>query len=155
MQRTSLEIAEWALAQARSSGATAAEVAIVDDESLSAGVRLGEVEKLKSSRERRLGLRVFVDHSSAGASTAAFEQDSLAKFIADTVSLARLTAPDPWSGLPDPAEHPKHLPDLDLEDTNHRIINAQDSLKLAREAERAALGSDPRIKNSEGAQFSS
>ena len=44
-------------------------------ESLSAGVRLGEVEKLKSSRERRLGIRVFVGQSSANASTAEFERD--------------------------------------------------------------------------------
>ena len=48
---------------------------IVSGESLSAGVRLGEVEKLKSSRERRLGMRVFVGQSSATASTAEFERD--------------------------------------------------------------------------------
>ena len=61
---------------------------------------MGEVEKLKSSRERRLGVRVFVGKSSATASTAEFERKALGEFVADTVRLARLTAPDQWSGLP-------------------------------------------------------
>ena len=59
------ELADWALTEARKNGATAAEVLYVTAESLDAGVRLGNVEKLKSSRERRLGLRVFCGQSSA------------------------------------------------------------------------------------------
>jgi len=155
MAELDLKLAEWALGVAKKSGATAAEVLLVSGESLSAGVRLGEVEKLKSSRERRLGLRVFVGQSSATSSTAEIEEDSLKDFIKSTVDLAKLTAPDPWSGLPDPALHPKSFPDLDLEDHTHRIIEAPKALELARIAEKAALGSDPRIKNSEGAEFDS
>ncbi|HKV56240.1 MAG TPA: TldD/PmbA family protein, partial [Candidatus Binataceae bacterium] len=124
-------------------------------ESLAAGVRLGEVEKLKSSRERRLGLRVFVDHASANASTAELERDSLEAFIANTVTMARLTAPDPFSGLPEPGLHPKDLPELELSDTDHGLLSADEALNLARIAEKAAIGSDPRIKNSEGGEFHS
>ncbi len=155
MAELDLNLAEWALGVAKKSGATAAEVLLVSGESLSAGVRLGEVEKLKSSRERRLGLRVFSGQSSATSSTAEIEQDSLADFIKSTVELAKLTAPDPWSGLPDASLHPKAFPDLDLEDYEHRIIEAPKALELARVAEKAALDSDPRIKNSEGAEFDS
>ena len=90
-----VDLAQWSLDQARAAGADAAEVLIVSGESLSAGVRMGEVEKLKSSRERRLGVRVFVGKSSATASTAEFERKALGDFVADTVRLARLTAPDP------------------------------------------------------------
>ena len=74
MAELDLKLAEWALGVAKKSGATAAEVLLVSGESLSAGVRLGEVEKLKSSRERRLGLRVFSGQSSATSSTAEIEQ---------------------------------------------------------------------------------
>ena len=91
---------------AKRHGATAAEVLCVSAESLAAGVRLGEVEKLKSSRERRLGIRVFVGQSSANASTAELERDGLEDFVAHTVSLARLTAADPNAGLPEAALHP-------------------------------------------------
>ncbi|HXW83898.1 MAG TPA: DNA gyrase modulator, partial [Candidatus Binataceae bacterium] len=155
MERLDSALAEWALGVAKSAGATAAEVLCGSSESLAAGVRLGEVETLKSSRDRRLGLRVFVGQSSATAATAELERDSLKEFIADTVRLARLTASDPWSGLPDPALHPKSLPDLALADPDHSIIGADEALKLARTAENAALKADPRIKNSEGAQFES
>ncbi len=155
MAEMDLALAQWALDEAKRCGATAAEVLMVGAESLSARVRLGETEKLKSSRERRLGLRAFVEHRSATSSTAEIERDSLAAFIAETVKLARLTAPDPWSGLPDPALHPSRLPDLGLADDEHGIIGAQKALELARASEYAALKSDNRIKNSEGAEFDS
>src|SRR6266849_3535125 len=112
MAAVDLELASWALDEAKRKGASAAEVLCVSAESLSAGVRLGEVEKLKSSRERRLGVRVFTGQSSAGASTAALDDSSMRQFVIDTVELARLTAPDPWSGLPDQSAHPRTLPEL-------------------------------------------
>ncbi len=148
-------LAEWVLSEARTRGASASEVLLVSGESLAAGVRMGEVEKLKSSRERRLGLRVFTGQSSATASTAELERESLAAFIANTVEMARLTAADRASGLPDPGLHPHEWPDLELSDPAHGIVGADEALRLARVAEKAALGADIRIKNSEGAEFSS
>src|SRR3984893_1309803 len=148
-------LAEWALGVARRHGATAAEVLCVSAESLAAGVRLGEVEKLKSSRERRLGIRVFVGQASANASTAELERDGLEDFVAHTVGLARLTAADPSAGLPDPALHPASFPNLDLADNDRGIVDADTALAIARKAEHAAISADPRIKNSEGAEFDS
>lgn len=155
MDEISLEMGQWVLDHARRAGASAAEVMMISAESLSAGVRLGEVEKLKSSRERRLGIRVFTGQSAATASTAELERASLQRFIADTVELARLTAADPYAGLPDPALHPHTLPDLDLADHSHGVIAAEQALKIARAAEAAAIASDARIKNSEGSGFDS
>ncbi|MGH7907530.1 MAG: TldD/PmbA family protein [Candidatus Binataceae bacterium] len=148
-------LAEWALEQARVRGASAAEVLFASAESLSAGVRLGEIEKLKSARERRLGLRVFVGQSSATASTAELERGALREFIGHTVGLARLTAPDPFSGLPDPGLHPRQLTELELDDMAHGVIDAGTALATARKAERAALDADERLRNSEGAEFDS
>jgi PmbA protein len=155
MDKIDTALAEWALGEAKRHGASAAEVLCVSAESLSAGVRLGEVEKLKSSRERRLGLRVFVGQSSATASTAELERTSLAEFIEESVKLARLTAADPWSGLPDVALQAKSFPDLGLADETAEIVPADRALAIARTAERAALGHDARIRNSEGAEFDS
>jgi len=148
-------LAQWVLDQARQNGANAAEVLLVSGESIAAGVRLGEVEKLKSSRERRLGIRVFVDHASATAATAEMERDSLDGFIQNTVAMARLTAPDPFSGLPEPQRQAQDLPDLELTDSERGIVGADEALGLARAAEKAALGADPRIRNSEGGEFHS
>ncbi len=155
MATVDLDLAGWALDEAMRKGASAAEVLCVTAESLAAGVRLGEVEKLKSSRERRLGLRVFCGQSSATSSTAELERDSLGAFVANTVELARLSAADPWAGLPDPSMHPKSLPELSLADPDSGIVTADRALEIARTAEKAALKFDPRMTNSEGAEFSS
>ncbi len=155
MAELGMALAEWSLSEAKRKGATAAEVLLISAHSLAAGVRLGEVEKLKSSSERRLGLRVFCGQSSATASTAELEDESLDGFVAQTVELARLTAPDPWSGLPDPGLHPNAWPELELEDREYGIIAAPQALEIARKAEQAALKLDPRIRNSEGAEFDS
>jgi PmbA protein len=148
-------LAQWVLDQARRHGASAAEVLLVSAESIAAGVRLGEVEKLKSSRERRLGIRLFADNASATASTAEMERDSLDGFVQDTMAMARLTAPDPFSGLPEPHRQAQNLPELELTDSERGIVSADEALELARAAEKAALGADPRIRNSEGAEFHS
>jgi PmbA protein len=148
-------LVEWTLDQAKRHGATGAEVLCVSAESLAAGVRLGQVEKLKSSRERRLGIRIFVGQSSATASTAELERSELEPFVEHTVALARLTAADPWSGLPDAALHPQRIPELDLNDPAEGIVDAERALGLARKAEEAALKLDSRIHNSEGAEFDS
>ena len=155
MATIDIALANRVLDEARRMGASAAEVLCVTAESLSAGVRLGEVEKLKSSRERRLGLRVFCGQSSATSSTAELEPDSLGAFVANTVELARLSAADPWAGLPEPSLHPKSLPELSLADPDSGIVTADRALEIARTAENAALKFDPRMKNSEGAEFSS
>lgn len=155
MAQVDAALAEWVLGVARRNGATAAEVLCVSAESLAAGVRLGEVEKLKSSRERRLGIRVFVGQSSANASTAELERAGLEDFVAHTVGLARLTAADPSAGLPDATLHPKSFPELELADNDQGIVDADTALAIASRAERAALSADPRIKNSEGAEFDS
>jgi PmbA protein len=155
MAQVDAALAQWALDVAKRHGATAAEVLCVSAESLAAGVRLGEVEKLKSSRERRLGIRVFVGQSSANASTAELEREGLEDFVAHTVGLARLTAADPNAGLPDPSLHPSSFPNLDLADHDQGIVDADTALAIAHRAEKAALSADPRIKNSEGAEFDS
>jgi PmbA protein len=155
MATVDIALANWVLDEAKRKGASAAEVLCVTAESLGAGVRMGEVEKLKSSRERRLGLRIFSGQSSAISSTAELERDSLGAFVANTVELARLSAADPWAGLPDPALHPKSLPELSLADPDSGIVTADRALEIARTAEKAALKFDPRMKNSEGAEFNS
>ncbi len=155
MATLDLGLAEWVLGEAKARGATAAEVLCVTAESLAAGVRLGEVEKLKHSRERRIGIRVFAGQSSATAGTAEIDRASLKDFIANTVEMARLTAEDPWAGLPDAPLHPRELKELELADPDFGIIDAQTALEIARKGERTALGADARIKNSEGAEFDS
>jgi PmbA protein len=77
----------------------------------------------------------------------------LARVVEDALELAALSQPDAWAGPPDPAllSNPsQHVP-LDLFDERVDAIDAAAALEMAKRAERAALSSDPRLKNSEGA----
>jgi PmbA protein len=146
-------LAAEVLEHARHIGATAGDILIASGESFSAGVRLGEVEKVQQSQEKRMGLRLFVDHSSAITSTADFTRDSLNSLVVETIALAKATAADDFSGLPEQHLLARDIPDLDLSDTTVSF-SPEEKIALAREGEAAALAVDSRITNSEGAEFS-
>lgn len=156
MSAAALEaIAELLLSEARRLGASAADVVVAEGDSLMVGVRLGEVEKVQRSRAKHLGLRTFVDHSSAITSTADFSADSLRALAADSVALARATASDEYSGLPAAEDLARTFPTLRLYDPTTREVSAETAAEWCKAAEAAAMNSDPRITNSEGAEFGS
>jgi PmbA protein len=142
------------LDQAKRRGATAADAFVVADQSFSAQVRLGRVDTVKYAREQHLALRVFAGKSVAAASTSDLSRESVSRLVDEAVSLARITAPDPLSGLPETDELCRAVPDLDLADPTGHDLSAEDKIELARRSEAAALEADPRITNSEGGDFS-
>lgn len=157
MERLELsqELAREILSGAKAKGASQGDAVMVESESCFVAVRLGEVEKVSQAQEKRLGLRLFFGSSSATASTSDISRGSIDRLIDDTCALARSTAQDKYSGLPAPEELTQAFPDLDLLDESIQSLTMEDRIRLAREAERTALGFDPRITNSEGAEFSS
>jgi len=150
---TYLHLAADLLKKARRSGATEADVVIANGENLSVQVRLGAVDRLTKAREKRLGLRVFVGKRSASTSTSDFSPDSLNQLVEQTCTLANAVVEDRMSGLPAAEEMTKEQPDLDLHDSTELDTDRQ--IELAKRAEAAALSSDERITNSEGADFDS
>lgn len=147
------EIADLLLRGARDHGASAADVVVAEGDSLSVGVRLGNVEKVQRSRAKHLGLRVFVGDRSAITSTADFSTDSLLHLAADSVALARVTAPDSFAGLPEADELAASQPDLHLHDEAIGAVSAEQATEWCRAGEAAALETDRRVTNSEGAEF--
>jgi PmbA protein len=143
-----------ALASARRRGATAADAFMVEDQSFSAQVRLGQVDTVKHAREHHVALRVFAGKSVAAASTSDLSRESLDRLVDEAVSLARVTSPDELAGLPDAAALLRGIPDLDLYDAEGHDLAPEDKIELARRCEAAALEADPRITNSEGGDFS-
>ena len=146
-------LAELLLSEAKRNGATAADVVVVEGDSLTVGVRLGEVEKVSRARAKHLGLRAFAGDRSAILSTADFADAGLRQLAADAVALARVTAPDPFSGLPDAADLSSAPPMLDLFDAAVGEVTAEQATEWCQAAEAAARDADPRITNSEGAEF--
>lgn len=147
------EVAATLLAEAARHGATAADVVVVEGDSLMVGVRLGAVEKVQRARARHLGVRAFADARSAILSSADFAPAALRQLAADAVALARVTAPDPFSGLPEASELADTPPAMDLYDPAVGAVTPEQATAWCQAAEAAARDADPRITNSEGAEF--
>jgi PmbA protein len=141
------------LGRARARGATEADGFLIEEQRFSASVRLGEVDTVKHSREQRLSLRVFAGKASAAASTSDLSRVSLERVVDEATALARVTAEDPHAGLPDPADLIMVVPDLELQERDGEDLPPEAKIELARQAEAAALESDARITNSEGAEY--
>ena len=141
------------LAEARAQGATSAEAAVSFGSALSVTVRLGEVETLEHHRQGGLAVTIYFGQSRGSASTADWRPEAIRASVQSACAIARHTAADPCAGLADPDRLARAIPDLDL--YHPWPLTAEEAIELARECEAAALGLDPRIRNSEGGSVAS
>lgn len=149
------DLLQRVLDTAKRHGATAADALMVSGHSSSVRVRLGETEEVTQSRDKGVGLRVFVGDRSATTSTSDLRPEALDALIARVVEAAKVTASDPFAGLPDIAGYEGGTPatDLELYDPDIGTMSADRALEMARACEAAALDVDPRLTNSEGSQL--
>ena len=84
------QVAETVMAQALKAGATDAEAVAYEGEEFSALVRLGQVETLKESGSRAIGLRVFNGLRTASTSSSDLSRDGLEKLVEGDGQLPRL-----------------------------------------------------------------
>jgi PmbA protein len=147
------QLAADVLVRAKACGATEADIVVADGETFSVQVRVGAVDRLTKAREKRLGLRLFVGKRSATTSTSDFSKESLDRLVSETCALARAVVEDQVSGLPEASQMAKDQPDLDLYDDT--ILKTETQIDWAKRGEAAAFAADPRVTNSEGAEFDS
>jgi PmbA protein len=147
------ELAQDLLRKVRASGATDADVVIAEGTDFSVTVRKGEIETLKNSGSKALGIRVFVGQRTASSYTSDFSAPALDRLLAETVAMARVTGEDPAAGLPDEMIPAESL-DLGLYDAAIAEIPTEERVELARRTEAAAFAVSPLITNSSGASFS-
>src|SRR6266436_9103997 len=121
-----LDLVQDVLKRAGGRGATAADAFLLEDQSFSAQVRLGQVDTVKHAREQHLSLRVFVGQSVAAASTSDLSRASVERLVEEAVSLARITAPDELSGLPDASALAREIPALGLDDPTGHDLSPED-----------------------------
>src|SRR6202034_2509511 len=92
MQQLAVDVVERALR----AGATEAEVVIREGDEFSTLVRLGQVETLKESGARGIGLRVLLGASeayrTASTSSSDFSEAGLAHLVQGAVDLAKVTS---------------------------------------------------------------
>jgi len=142
-----------ALARARELGATQAEADVSLQKGLTTTVRLGEVETVEYQRDRGMGVTVYFGKRKGSASTADLSARAVSETVEKACDIARYTAEDECSGLADPDELARDIPDLDLD--HAWDISPEQAVELARACEAAGRVVDTRITNSEGATVGS
>jgi len=134
-------------------GASDAEAVVREGDEFSVNVRMGEVETLKESGSRGLGLRVFHGKQSATASTSDLTADGIRQLVEGAMALVKVTEEDRFTGLPEAAEFGSVTQDLHLYYDDVYSLDGKERIEWARRAEAAALTADPRITNSDGGSF--
>jgi PmbA protein len=147
------DLAVSVVARARQAGATAAESVVREGSEFSTVVRMGEVETLKESGSRAIGLRVFVGQRTASTYSSDFSTDGIQRLVQGALELAQVTSEDPYAGIPEPSQLGSLPGDLKLYYDDVYSLPPEERIDYARRAERAALDADPRMKNSDGGSF--
>src|SRR5271156_1698925 len=134
-------------------GATDAEAVVYEGDEFSALVRLGQVETLKESGSRAVGLRVFIGQRTASTSSSDFSSESIARLVEGAITLAKITSEDPFAGLPEAHEFGKIEEDQHLYFDDVNEMPPAERIEIARRTEAAAMAYDTRIQNSGGGDF--
>ena len=147
------QLASDVLAKALKAGATDAEAVVYEGDEFSALVRLGQVETLKESGSRAVGLRVFIGQRTASTSSSDFSHESIARLVDGAITLAKITSEDPFAGLPEAHEFGQLEGDLKLYFDDVNEMPPAERIEIARRCEAAAMAYDTRIQNSGGGDF--
>jgi PmbA protein len=147
------EVAQDIVSRAMKGGASAAECVVREGDEFSTLVRLGQVETLKESGSKSIGVRVFFGQRAASTYSSDFSAEGLDRMVKSALELAKITSEDPFGGIPAADQLGQLKGDLDLYHEDVYSLPGTERIDYARRAEKAALDFDPRIKNSEGGSF--
>ncbi len=146
---------EDALAIAKRKGASDAGAEVSEGVGLSVSARMGELENVERNRDKSLGVAVYVGQRRGNASTSDFSRAAIEQTVQAAYDIARFTAQDPAAGLPDEADVASAATAARNLDLAHPwAIDAEGAAELALRCEAAAMATDRRITNSEGAGVS-
>ena len=148
-------LVDSALAHAKKLGATDAGAEASEGCGLSVSVRKGELENVERNRDKSLVVTVYSGQRRGNASTSDFSHVAIEQTVQAAYDIARFTAEDPFAALPDVqdiAQPSEQRTDLDL--FFPWVINSEQAAAIAMACEAAALQTDKRITNSEGAAVS-
>jgi PmbA protein len=145
------KLAESVVKKALQWGADEAESFLSNSRRFEINVRNGDVETVKQSSTKGIGLTVYRDKKLGFSYTSDFSPESLDEFVKKTINLSVVADQKPWNGLPDFGKEKQK--DLDLWDASIAEIQNEKKIEIATKVEKIALSYDKRIKNSEGGGF--
>jgi PmbA protein len=147
------KLAENIVKKAMNLGVDEAEAFIENNRNFNLLVRKGEVDIVKQSSTKGIGLTVYKQKKLGFSYTSDLTSDSLEEFVKRTIELAAVADPKPWNGLPEYGKEAKQK-DLDLWDPSIMEIENDQKIDIAKKVEKIALSCDKRITNSSGGRFS-
>src|SRR3954468_7467400 len=147
------ETAVDVVSRAMKAGASAAEAVVREGNEFSTVVRLGQVETLKESGAKVMGVRVFMGKRAASTYSSDFSAVGISQLVDSAVALAKITSEDEFGGIPEKSDLGSISGDLDLYHPDVYSLSTADRIDYARRAEKAATEADARISNSEGGSF--
>jgi len=147
------ELAVEVVGRAMKGGASAAECVVREGDEFSTTVRLGQVETLKESGSRAIGIRVFFGQRAASTYSSDFSAAGIERMLKSALELAKITSEDSFAGIPEADKLGTLTGDLDLFHEDVYSLPGSERIAYARRAEKAALDVDARIKNSDGGSF--
>src|SRR5215475_8010841 len=130
------EVAQDIVSRAVKGGATAAECVVREGDEFSALVRLGQVETLKESGSKSIGVRVFFGQRAASTYSSDFSKPGLDRMLNSALELAKITSEDPFSGIPEASELGQLKGNLDLYHDDVYSLPGADRIDYARRTER-------------------
>src|SRR5262244_2775440 len=89
------EVAQDIVSRAMKGGASAAECVVREGDEFSTLVRLGQVETLKESGSKSIGVRVFFGQRTASTYSSDFSKAGLDRMVRSALELAKITSEDP------------------------------------------------------------
>jgi PmbA protein len=95
-----LELARWAVEQAKQAGADGAEALIADSESVDLSVSGKQVEQLNAVRDAGIGLRILKSQKMAFGSSNDLSRESVRKLVTDLMAKVPFHTPDEFNVLP-------------------------------------------------------
>src|ERR1700678_396023 len=97
-------LAQDIVRRAMNGGATAAECVVREGDEFSTLVRLGQVETLKESGSKSIGVRVFFGQGPPSPYSSGFPPAGLDLLVKSALDLAKITSEDPFNGIPDASQ---------------------------------------------------
>lgn len=147
------QLIEDVIKKAQSKGASQVDASFSVELGLQSTARMGNVETIEHNNDRGLGLTVYFGQRRGSASTSDIKPEALDETVDAACRIAKYTAEDEYSGLPEKDDLAWEYEDLDL--YHPWEIDAEKGIELALQCEDAARAEDSRIQNSEGATLSS
>jgi len=132
-------LAGRAVEMARARGAADAAATATRSRKIDVQWRDGKVETVKEATSRAVRVELYVDGRYSSVSTSDLRDDALARFLGESIALARSLEKDPYRQLPDPKLYAgRPAIDLAVRDPRFEAITAEDRRRAAQEIEAAA-----------------